>query len=181
MKPAGKVAVVTGAALGVGKGIVRQLAQAGATVVIADINHDAAKQTSAEMRDAGGSSLGIHAAATATKYAAPTKEMGQSEPGTLPQALEVALAQGLSGPQPGIAIPVKWCHASMPDAAAHTISSTSPMPNSRRWRQGLGLGWGWAVEESALISFRIGRRSGCIHRARRVAGVPAWGGDGRRT
>ena len=43
MKAAGKVAVVTGAALGVGKGIARQLARAGATVVIADTNDEAAR------------------------------------------------------------------------------------------------------------------------------------------
>lgn len=65
MKAAGKVAVVTGAALGVGKGIAKQLAQAGATVVIADINDDAAKQTSAEIGDAGGAALAVHADVTA--------------------------------------------------------------------------------------------------------------------
>ena len=65
MKAAGKVAVVTGAALGVGKGIARQLAQAGATVVIADVNDDAAKQTSAEIRETGGATLDVHADVTA--------------------------------------------------------------------------------------------------------------------
>ncbi len=64
MKAASKVAVVTGAALGVGKGIARQLAQAGATVVIADTNDEAARQTSAEIRDAGGATLAIHADVT---------------------------------------------------------------------------------------------------------------------
>ena len=38
----GKVALVTGAASGIGEATVRHLVQAGATVVVADINHDAA-------------------------------------------------------------------------------------------------------------------------------------------
>lgn len=65
MKAAGKVAVVTGAALGVGKGIARPLAQAGATVVIADTNDEAARQTTAEIGDASGATLAIHADVTA--------------------------------------------------------------------------------------------------------------------
>ena len=65
MKAAGKVAIVTGAALGVGKGIARQLALAGATVVIADTNDEAAKQTSAEIGNAGGATLAVHADVTA--------------------------------------------------------------------------------------------------------------------
>ncbi len=41
----GKVAIVTGGAMGIGQGIVIRLAEAGATVLIADTNEQAAKQT----------------------------------------------------------------------------------------------------------------------------------------
>lgn len=53
MEPQGKVAVVTGGALGIGKGIARRLGHAGAAVVIADINEDAACRTVREFEDAG--------------------------------------------------------------------------------------------------------------------------------
>lgn len=49
----GKVAIVTGAAMGIGKGIALRLAEAGASVVISDINLEAAQATVAELRVAG--------------------------------------------------------------------------------------------------------------------------------
>src|SRR5258708_38236508 len=50
----GQVAVVTGGALGIGGGISRRLAAAGAHVVLTDINADAAAVTSDEILAAGG-------------------------------------------------------------------------------------------------------------------------------
>lgn len=50
----GRVAVVTGGALGIGGGISRRLAAAGAVVVLNDIDGDAAEATRAEMAAAGG-------------------------------------------------------------------------------------------------------------------------------
>ncbi len=49
----GKVAIVTGAAQGIGKGIALRLAEAGASVIIADIDLEAAKKTAGEMKTAG--------------------------------------------------------------------------------------------------------------------------------
>jgi len=49
-----KVAIVTGGASGIGRGIVLGLAQAGANVAIADVRLDAAEQTAAEVAEAGG-------------------------------------------------------------------------------------------------------------------------------
>jgi 2-hydroxycyclohexanecarboxyl-CoA dehydrogenase len=54
MRFAGQVAVVTGGALGIGGGISRRLAAAGAHVVLADINSDAASATRDEIVTAGG-------------------------------------------------------------------------------------------------------------------------------
>lgn len=53
---ADKVAIVTGAASGIGKGIARRLAAEGARVVIADLNVEAAKATADEL---GGEAMGV--------------------------------------------------------------------------------------------------------------------------
>jgi NAD(P)-dependent dehydrogenase (short-subunit alcohol dehydrogenase family) len=49
-----KVAIVTGAAAGIGRGISEVFAEAGASVVVTDINGDAAEHTAAEIRGSGG-------------------------------------------------------------------------------------------------------------------------------
>lgn len=50
----GKTALVTGGALGIGAGIVRRLAEAGANVLITDINLEAAEQTAKDAEGLGG-------------------------------------------------------------------------------------------------------------------------------
>ena len=56
---AGKVAVVTGAASGIGKEIALNLARAGAKVAIADLNAAGAQAVAAEIDAAGGTAIGI--------------------------------------------------------------------------------------------------------------------------
>jgi len=59
MKLQGKVAIVTGAASGIGKAIAQRYASEGASIVIADLNVDAASGAAAEIKAAGGDALGI--------------------------------------------------------------------------------------------------------------------------
>ncbi len=57
----GKVAIVTGAAMGIGQGIAFRLAEAGAAVMIADINLPAAEETVSQIRSQGGKAEAIKA------------------------------------------------------------------------------------------------------------------------
>ena len=60
MKLDSKVAVVTGAARGIGEGIARRFAEEGARVAIADLNQEQAKETAARLtRDCPGEAIGI--------------------------------------------------------------------------------------------------------------------------
>ena len=55
----GKSAIVTGAASGIGRAIAQAYAREGAKVAIADLNLDAANTTAADIRTAGGQSIGV--------------------------------------------------------------------------------------------------------------------------
>jgi len=55
----GKVAVVTGAASGIGKAIAQELARGGAIVAIADLNQAGADAVAAEITAAGGRAVGL--------------------------------------------------------------------------------------------------------------------------
>ena len=55
----GKVAIVTGAASGIGKEIAFELSRAGALIAIADINLDGAKAVAKEIEQAGGRAIGV--------------------------------------------------------------------------------------------------------------------------
>jgi NAD(P)-dependent dehydrogenase (short-subunit alcohol dehydrogenase family) len=56
----GKVAVVTGAGSGIGRATAMLMAEAGATVIVTDINREAAQETEADILEAAGRALAFH-------------------------------------------------------------------------------------------------------------------------
>ncbi|QHE84777.1 SDR family NAD(P)-dependent oxidoreductase [Hydrogenophaga sp. BPS33] len=56
----GKIAFITGSAAGIGKAAARLFAQEGASVVVADVNADAAQAVAALIHEAGGQALHVH-------------------------------------------------------------------------------------------------------------------------
>lgn len=61
MKVAGKSAVVTGAAAGIGRAVARALVQEGASVLIADVDEEWGREAETELRSDGGSALFVRA------------------------------------------------------------------------------------------------------------------------
>lgn len=55
----GKVAIVTGSAQGIGRAIALRLAAEGAKVAVADIDFAGAQRTAGEIKDAGGTAVGV--------------------------------------------------------------------------------------------------------------------------
>ena len=61
MEIAGRVALVTGAANGIGKATALALAEAGASVVVVDLDRSAAEATVDEIRRNGGQAMAVRA------------------------------------------------------------------------------------------------------------------------
>src|SRR5579859_6588471 len=70
----GKVAIVTGGAMGIGQGIALRLAEAGAAVMIIDINLEAAKGTVDQIRSKGGKAEAVKADASSVADARRTAQ-----------------------------------------------------------------------------------------------------------
>ena len=61
MELTGQIAVVTGSARGIGKTIAMSLAEAGANIVISDLNVEAGKETVDEIKDLGRDAIWVEA------------------------------------------------------------------------------------------------------------------------
>jgi len=83
MKLEGKVAIVTGAGQGIGKGIALKLAQEGANVVIADLNMETAEATAHEIEGLGRKALAVRTDVSDSKQIQHMVEQTLSKLGTI--------------------------------------------------------------------------------------------------
>lgn len=79
----GKVAVVTGGASGIGRAAAERFAAAGAAVVVADLDADAAKRTAEELVARGGAAAPCHVDVTDAGQAASAISVAEAEFGRL--------------------------------------------------------------------------------------------------
>ncbi|WP_369174529.1 glucose 1-dehydrogenase [Streptomyces sp. R28] len=87
---AGQVALVTGAASGMGLAAARAFAEAGAAVVLADINQSAVEKAAKDLTDAGHQALGVACDVTDERQAAAMVERAVSAFGRLDMAFNNA-------------------------------------------------------------------------------------------
>ncbi len=79
----GQAAIVTGGAMGIGKAIALRLAEAGASVVVADLDLDSAEAVASEIRSGGGAALAVRADVARASDAAQTVAAAVAAFGTL--------------------------------------------------------------------------------------------------
>jgi 2-deoxy-D-gluconate 3-dehydrogenase len=79
----GKCAIVTGGAMGIGQGIAFRLAEAGASVMIADVNTEAARKTAAEIKKRDGKAEAIRADASSISDAGKVAQAAMEAFGSL--------------------------------------------------------------------------------------------------
>ncbi len=79
----GKVAIVTGAAQGIGRAIAMRLAAEGAAVAIADVLEDAAERTAAEIRSSGAKAIAVALDVTKFDDAVRAADMVEKELGPI--------------------------------------------------------------------------------------------------
>jgi NAD(P)-dependent dehydrogenase (short-subunit alcohol dehydrogenase family) len=106
MDPSGKVALITGSGLGIGRGIAAVLARAGASIVVNDISEGDGRETVRRIEAAGGKAVFAHA--NITRSAGVQRIVASAE--TTFGGLDILVNNAGAGEPPGfpVAPPERW-------------------------------------------------------------------------
>jgi NAD(P)-dependent dehydrogenase (short-subunit alcohol dehydrogenase family) len=184
---AGKVAVVTGAAQGIGAACARAMADAGASVVVGDIDAPGADRTATAIREAGGVAVATKVDAGDAESVAALMATAVDEFGGLDVLHNNAL--GIRRPEGGGSRPKNWVHESDEgwfDAMLHgTVTAT--MLGIKSAVPLLRARGGGSIVNTASISGLVGEvfapaygagKAGVVQLTRAVAAM--YGPDGIR-
>ncbi len=149
----GRVALITGAGQGIGRGIAERLAKDGATIAIADLNEETAAGTVADIVAAGGKALSV--------------VMDVSQEASVNQAVEKVVAEvgpvsilvnnaGIFRDTPGLEVPLKEWDFNL------AVMLTGPLLCARATAPGMiEQRWGRIINMASLMSFvAFGRDAG---------------------
>ena len=95
MEIAGKAAVVTGAAAGIGRAVARALVQGGASVLVADVDEEWGREAETELRSVGGNALFVRADVSSEDDVAAMIAIAEAELGGLDILVNNAFAGGM--------------------------------------------------------------------------------------
>ena len=140
-----KVALITGAGRGIGKGIAERLAKDGAVVVIADLDEETAKDTADAIKSVGGRAIPV--AMDVTSETSVKKAVATTREAVGPVSILInnaglfastpALSENLDGWDKSIAV--------MLTGALHCVRATAPDMKHQ--------GWGRIVNISSVMAF----------------------------
>jgi len=165
----GQVAVITGAASGIGKALAQSLARAGAAVAIADLNLEGAQQAATQIQADGGRALGV--AMDVTDEAAVNAGMAQVEQALGPVDILIANA-GVQIVHPIEAFPFeawKKLLAIHLDGAFLTTKAVLPGMYARKRGTVIYMGSAHSHEASPLKSAYVTAKHGLLGLARTLA------------
>jgi len=145
MSQENKIAIITGAAQGLGKSIAERLAKNGATVVIADLNLEKAQQAAAELMDKGHDAIAVMMNVADEQSISAAMNTVVNERG---RATILVNNAGILGPTPAQEVPMNVWQRSLDVMLSGTLLCSRAVLSGM-----VDEGWGRVVNMGSMMSF----------------------------